>query len=252
MSARYRAFGLDYADSVFAIEPQVARTTGGISVTLANTPELVEAALAPRIHYTLDGNEPTSSSALYEAPLSVAAGTEIRAATFVEAEQVSRTWHARLDAHAAARRTSHDLELCSNGVGLLLEPGGDGSTANAPLAVDIMNPCWIYRDVDLEHGPQIFAAVAALPFNYELGLDAAKIRVGDNRTPQGELEVHVDGCDTATFSVLPLAAAANNDGVTELQAQRLPPLPGRHDVCLRFARPGLDPLWALDWVEIGE
>jgi hexosaminidase len=250
MSARYRAFGLDYADSIFGIDPHVARTAGGISVTLGNLPELKDAALDSSIRYTLDGHEPSATSARYAAPLQLAAGTEIRAATFLGSQQASRTWSSRLDARTSARHTSHDLELCSNGVGLLLEPGGDRSSADAPLAVDIMNPCWIYRDVDLEHGPQVLAAVAALPFNYELGLDAAKIRVGDNRTPQGELEVHVDGCDTATFSVLPLAAAANRDGVTELPVARLPPLPGRHDVCLRFARPRLDPLWALDWVEI--
>ena len=35
-----------------------------------------------------------------------------------------------------------------------------------------------------------------LPFNYEIGADAAKIRVGDARTAEGELEIHVDGCDT--------------------------------------------------------
>jgi hexosaminidase len=250
MSARYRALGLNYADSVFGIDPHFARAAGGISVTLAIVPELQDAALDPSIRYTLDGQEPSAKSARYAAPLQLAAGTEIRAATFLGPQQASRTWSSRLDAHAGARRTSHELELCSNGVGLLLEPGGDGSSGHAPLAVDIMNPCWVYRDVDLEHGPQVLAAVAALPFNYELGLDAAKIRVGDNRTPEGELEVHVDGCDTATFSVLPLAAAANRDGVTELPATRLPRLPGRHDVCLRFARPRLDPLWALDWVEI--
>jgi len=250
MSARYRALGLNYADSVFGIDPHFARAAGGISVTLANLPELQDAALDPSIRYTLDGQEPSAKSARYAAPLQLAAGTEIRAATFLGPQQASRTWSSRLDAHAGARRTSHELELCSNGVGLLLEPGGDGSSGHAPLAVDIMNPCWVYRDVDLEHGPQVLAAVAALPFNYELGLDAAKIRVGDNRTPEGELEVHVDGCDTATFSVLPLATAANRDGVTELPATRLPRLPGRHDVCLRFARPRLDPLWALDWVEI--
>jgi hexosaminidase len=250
MSARYRALGLNYADSVFGIDPHFARAAGGISVTLANLPDLKDAALDPSIRYTLDGQEPSATSPRYAAPLKLAAGTEIRAATFLGSQQASRTWSSRLDAHAGARRTSHELELCSNGVGLLLEAGGDGGSGHAPLAVDIMNPCWIYRDVDLEHGPQVLAAVAALPFNYELGLDAAKIRVGDNRTPEGELEVHVDGCDTPTFSVLPLATAANRDGVTELPAARLPPLPGRHDVCLRFARPRLDPLWALDWVGI--
>jgi len=249
MSARYRALDLDYADSVFGIEPHFARTAGGVSVTLGNLPELKDAGLDPRIHYTLDGQEPSASSALYAAPLTIPVGTEIRAATFLGPEQASRTWSSRPDAHAGARRTSHELELCSNGVGLLLEPSA-GAAPDAPLAVDIMNPCWIYRDVELGNASRLTAAVAALPFNYELGLDAAKIRVGDNRTPVGELEVHVDGCDTASLGVLPLAPAAAKDGITELPPLKLPPLSGRHDVCLRFARPRLDPLWALDWVEI--
>jgi hexosaminidase len=249
MSARYRALDLDYADSVFGIDAHFARTAGGVSVTLGNLPELKDAALEPRIHYTLDGGEPSATSALYEAPLTVPVGAEIRAATFLGLQQASRTSSLRLDAHAGIRRTSHELELCSNGVGLLLEPGA-GAAPDAPLAIDIMNPCWIYRDVDLGRASRVTAAVAALPFNYELGLDAAKIRVGDNRTPVGELEVHIDGCDTASLGVLPLAPAADKGGVTELPPLILPPLAGRHDVCLRFARPRLDPLWALDWVEI--
>ena len=155
------------------------------------------------------------------------------------------------DQRMAARRTSHELDLCSDGVGLLLETRHARSADETPLAVDIMNPCWIYRDVDLTQGPQFTAAVSALPFNYELGQDAAKIRVGDNTTPTGELEVRVDDCAGAILKVLPLPPASSADGLAELPAQKLPPLAGRHDVCLRFARPSLDPLWALDWVEIG-
>jgi hypothetical protein len=52
--------------------------------------------------------------------------------------------------------------------------------------------------------------------------------------------------------VLPLAPASNAPGATTLPAQQLPRVPGRHDLCLRFARPRLDPMWAIDWVEIGE
>jgi hexosaminidase len=249
MSARYRALDLAYSDSVFGIDAHFVRTADGVSVTLGNLPELKDAALDPRIHYTLDDQEPSATSALYTAPFTVALGTEIRAATFLGSQQASRTWSSRPDAHTGARRSSHELELCGNGVGLLLEPS-PGAAPDAPLAIDIMNPCWIYRDVDLGRASRVTAAVAALPFNYELGLDAAKIRVGDNRTPVGELEMHVDGCDTAILGVLSLAPAADKDGITELPALKLPPLPGRHDVCLRFARPRLDPLWALDWVEI--
>jgi hexosaminidase len=256
MSVRYRALNLDYADSAFGIDAHFARAAGGVSVTLGNLSELKDAGAQlkdagfdPRIHFTLDGQEPTATSALYEVPLTVPVGTEIRAASFLGLQQASRTWSSRPDAHAGLRRTSHELELCSNGIGLLLEPGS-GAGPDAPLAVDIMNPCWIYRDVELGSASRVTAAVAALPFNYELGLDAAKIRVGDNRTPVGELEVHVDGCDTPSAGILPLAPAADKDSVTELPALKLPPLSGRHDVCLRFARPRLDPLWALDWVEI--
>jgi hexosaminidase len=115
-----------------------------------------------------------------------------------------------------------------------------------------MNPCWIDRGVDLSGGPRIIAAVAPLPFNYEIGADTAKIRVGDARTAEGELEIHVDGCDTPARALLPLASAASLPGVTTLPEQRLPRLPGRHDLCLRFARPRLDPQWAIDWVEVGE
>jgi hexosaminidase len=263
MFARYRAFGLNYADSVFAPAAQISRGADGLSVILSNQAQrsIQAQGAVGEIRYTLDGSEPSAESARYATPLAVAAGAELRAATFVGTGQVSRPWVLNLDAHTALRRDSHDLEQCGDGIGLLLEPGahtGSGaenagsSAANAPLAVDIMNPCWIDRAVDLSSGPRIVAAVAPFPFNFEIGADAAKIRVGDARTAEGELEVHVDGCNEPAIATLPLAAAVGNASVTELAAQRLPAMPGRHDVCLRFARPRLDPQWALDWVEIGE
>jgi hexosaminidase len=256
MFARYRALGLNYADSVFAPAAQISRNAGGYTVTLSNQARS-DAAAPGDIRFTLDGREPSAQSTRYDTPLTVPIGTEIRAAAFVGTEQVSRTWAKHFDAPTALRRDSHDLELCGDAIGLLLEPAHRGGAAgaraaNAPLAVDIMNPCWIDRGVDLSGGPRIFAAVAPLPFNYELGTDAAKIRVGDARTAEGELEIHVDGCDTPALGLLPLAPAAGAKGVTTLPAQRLPRLPGRHDLCLRFARPRLDPLWAIDWVEVGE
>ena len=250
MFARYRALGLNYADSVFAPAAQISRGADGFSVVLSNQ---AQGAIG-EIRYTLDGSEPSTESPRYATPLAVPVGAELRAATFVGTEQASRPWALRLDAHTALRRDGDDLEQCSDRIGLLLEPGthaGSGA-ANPPLAIDIMNPCWVDRAVDLSSGPRIVAAVAPLPFNYEIGADTAKIRVGDARTAEGELEVHVDGCDKPAIATLPLAAAAGNAGVTVLTALRLPSIPDLHDVCLRFARPRLDPQWALDWVEIGE
>jgi hexosaminidase len=247
MFTRYRAFGLNYSDSVFAPAAQISRNAGGYAVILSS-----QARALGEIRYTLDGREPTAQSPRYDAPLTVPSGAEIRAAAFVGVDQASRTWIQRIDAGTTLRRDSHSLEQCSSGIGLLLEPIGDGpAPASDGLAIDIMNPCWIDRGVDLSDGPRIVAAVAPLPFNFEIGADAAKIRVADARTAEGELEIHIDGCETPARGFLPLAPAANSKAVTILPAQMLPRLPGKHDLCLRFARPRLDPMWALDWVEIG-
>jgi hexosaminidase len=250
MFARYRDFGINYADSMFGIEAEYALEDGAVRATLSNLPDLTDAVPDADIHYTLNGGEPKAGSPRYSQSLDLPVGTQIRAATFLGSEQVSRIFVAHLDSHTGARRTSHQLELCSNGISFLLEPGA-GADPDAPFAVDIMNPCWIYRGVDLTAGPRFTAAVAPLPFNYELGADAAKIRVGDARSPEGELEIHIDGCETPPI-ILPLAPAAMRYGVTILPAHRLPTLPGRHDICMRFARPHLDPLWVLDWAEIGD
>jgi hexosaminidase len=250
MFARYRAFGLNYADSVFAPAARISRSGGNYSVILSNQTQS-DAAPFGEIRYTLDGSEPSAESARYESPLTLPAGGEIRAAAFAGPARTSRTWAQRLDAQTAWRRDSLSLVQCSDGIGLLLEPLA-GDPARPPLALDIMNPCWIDRGVDLSAGPALVAAVAPLPFNYEIGAAAAKIRVGDARSGEGELEIHVDGCGTPALLWLPLASAAYAKGVTTLPAQQMPRLPGRHDLCLRFARPRLDPQWALDWIEIRE
>ncbi len=250
MLARYRAFGLNYADSAFAPAAQISRGGTGFSVNLSNQAQNSAAGVA-EIRYTLDGSEPSPESARYQSTLMLPPGIEVRAAAFAGPVRTSRTWAKRLDAQAAWRRDSHDLEQCSDGVGLLLEPLA-GAAADAPLALDILNPCWIETGVDLSNGPAVVASVAPLPFNYEIGTAAAKIRVGDARTTEGELEIHADGCDTPPLIRLPLAAAADAQGVTTLPARQMPRLPGRHDLCLRFARPRLDPQWALDWIEIRE
>jgi hexosaminidase len=243
---RYAALGITYADSALAVAAQVSGSGDRVTVTLSNQASWGD------IRYTLDGRDPSGSAALYDSPLRLAVGTEIRAATFVDGHSVSRIWTRRLDARSLARRDSHDLDLCTNGIGLLLEPASGSTSRGAPLAVDIMNPCWIYRGVDLDHTRSIAASVAPLPFNYEIGADVEKIRVGDARTADGELEIHVDGCETSAVATMALPDAAAHDGVTELPSVVLPRGSGLHDLCLRFARPRLDPQWALDWVEIAE
>src|SRR5262249_4522798 len=114
--------------------------------------------------------------------------------------------------------------------------------------LDIMNPCWIYRGVDLTHGARLTASAGKLPFNFEIGADAQKIRVGDARTAEGELEGRIDGCEGQPAAIHPLAPLPDDALVARLPAVALPARDGRHDVCLRFARPRLDPMWrSIGW-----
>ncbi len=59
-----------------------------------------------------------------------------------------------------------------------------------------------------------------------------------------------DGCEGEAVALLPLASAADNDSVTVLPTVTLPRSPGVHDVCFKFTQRSLDPLWAIDWVQI--
>jgi hexosaminidase len=156
----------------------------------------------------------------------------------------------RAEQPLSARRNSRELQLCSDGVSLRLEPNAFGSGPRPLFALDIMNPCWIYKDADLSRGARLTAAVGQLPFNFEIGADAQKIRIGDAKTVEGELEVRLDGCDGPVVATQPLPSMPAGKLVNTLPRIALPARPGRHDICMRFARPRLDPMWALDWVEI--
>jgi hexosaminidase len=244
MFERYRAFGIHTADSLFAIDGKLARTDKEMEVTFANQGGVGD------IRYSVDGREPSAQSARYSHPLRVPMGTELRAATFVGDVRVSQVWRRRLDPDALVKRTSRELDLCGDAIPLLLEPNGYGAGERPIFALDIMNPCWIYRSVDLARGAKLVASVGKLPFNFEIGEAAEKIVVGNVRSAQGELEVRIDGCSGEPVATKELMAVPDNAWTITLPQIKLPARAGRHDVCLKFARPKLDPMWALDWVRI--
>jgi hexosaminidase len=244
---RYRLLGLEAADSEFAVraKPSEARRD-------AARIELATASGAGEIHYTLDASAPSAASSAYQGPLELSLPATLAALSTQAGEPLAAPRQYRFAAGGERRRTSAELELCTDNLGLALEADAARGSPRPVLRLDIMNPCWIYRGADLSAGASLRASVGALPFNFQIGADAAKIRVGDSTTADGELEVRIDGCDTTPVLRIPLAAAASRLGVTSLDGARLPARAGRHDLCLRFARPALDPMWALDWVELGE
>lgn len=186
------------------------------------------------------------------------------------------------------RHASQDLQTCTDKVVLSLEDDAPLQGHRAVFLIDIVNPCWLFRSVDLSRGLSLRAAVGQVPFNFQIGKDRDAIRLAPPQTAAGELEVYLDSCTTGAatgasggaddaperadaaperarrspggpgepagrrIGVLPLAPAVGNDAVTELPMVRLSPAPGRHDLCFRFTQRTLDPLWALDWVQLQE
>lgn len=148
------------------------------------------------------------------------------------------------------RRHDHQMKLCTEGLVLSLIDDAPVRGERPAFLMDIMNPCWTYQAADLTGGKRIEIAVGQVPFNFQIGADRDKIHFPTPATPEGELQVRIDGCEGDPVLVVPLKAAAADHGVTVLNGQ-LPALEGPHDVCLRFAQPGIDPMWGIDWVRIG-
>ena len=145
-------------------------------------------------------------------------------------------------------RQSQELTLCSNKVALNLD-GQNAAQRGQPYLVDVMNPCWIWPQADLGSIGELRVAVTRLPFNFQIGADAAKIVLRPPSTPDGELEVRADGCAGDPIARLSLAPALASHGVAVI-AGKLPRLAGYHDLCLSFTARKLDPMWVLAWAEL--
>ena len=151
-----------------------------------------------------------------------------------------------------ARHWSQDLTTCSNKVVLNLEDDAPLNGKRAVFLIDIMNPCWMLPATELSQAASLTVAVGQVPFNFQLGKEIDSIKLNPPHSAAGELEVRVDQCEGAPLLVLPLASAVDNDAVTVLPAVSLPHLTGKHQLCFKFAQHGIDPLWAIDWVQLSQ
>lgn len=247
---RYRAVGLQYSTDIFAVNvaAQLDREHERVHLSLGNQVGFGE------IRYTLDGGDPNVTSPLYSHPLDVPARGEVRAATFAGSEDLGGVVSRGLDIRALERRTSHQLEPCSRKLLLSLEDDApvNSGEPRAVFQIDILDPCWRFTDVDLSHVTGVQAAVGQVPFNFQIGAQRQQIKLNPPRTPAGELEVRIDSCEGAPVAVIPLEPAVANNAVTTLPPATLQPRSGRHDLCFKFTQHQLDPLWAIDWVQLLE
>ena len=144
---------------------------------------------------------------------------------------------------------SQQLSLCSDDVALSLEDDAPVRGERATFLVDIENPCWIAKGVDLDRVHALTAAVGQVPFNFQIGDDVKKIHFPAPTVSEGELQVRLDRCDAPPVASVGIERARASDAVTEL-----PSVPigghGVHDLCLRFAQGNLDPMWVIDWIRL--
>ncbi|MGH8494960.1 MAG: family 20 glycosylhydrolase [Gammaproteobacteria bacterium] len=242
--ARYRSLGIPFATSAFDLRANAEWVgRGKVKVELSNL------SGAGEIRYTTDGSRVTVASARYSDRLQLLSGTQLAARTFLDGRAVSRELRGEVG-RMANRRASQDLELCTSELVLSLEDDAPLEGQRAVFFLDIMNPCWLWRDVDLDDVSAITAAVGQVPFNFQFGADRPEFRLVTPQTPEGELEVRANGCDGERIAVLPLGKAARRHDVSVLSAELAAPPEGTTDLCFRFTASDVDPLWAIDWVAL--
>jgi hexosaminidase len=243
MLQRYGKLGIQASPDAFAVDIGLQAQDGGRQARVT----LNTQAPGADIRYTLDGREPDMSATLYTTPFSTPARGEIRAATWVQNRRPVPPASRALDRRALLMRTSAQLRSCTDKLVLYLEDDAPLRGDRAEFLVDIMNPCWIYPAADLGTVTSLGAAVGQVPFNFQLGQQVHEIALTRHAPAPPQLEVFLDGCGGEKLATLPLPVAQLHTGVTALPATRINQT-GVHDLCFRFTRAQLDPMWVLDRV----
>ncbi len=230
--SRYEALGIHYSDSAFAVLAHISYPSAARDAEVALSTQAGHGV----IRYTLDGSDPSPRSARYEDAVSVTAPAQMRAATFDGERRLSRPRRIAIGRDGEIRRSSHELNLCGNDIALAIEDDAPLAGPRAVFAVDIQN--------------SLIARVGQVPFNFQIGEDVNKIVFETPATPAGELVVHLDDCAGEILARLPLAPAAVSHAVTRLPPARIAARGAKHDLCLRFAQRGVDPMWVIDSIEL--
>ena len=146
-------------------------------------------------------------------------------------------------------RDSHELKLCGGAIVLSIEGPAPLLGPRPVFLHDIMNPCWIEEKVVLTGLRALRLWARQLPFNFQIGADAAKVALRPQATPDGEFEVHLDRCDGPKIATVPMPHPKPDQGLVAVEGPMLPQT-GTHDLCLLFTRAKLDPYWALYGIDL--
>ncbi|GHF13770.1 beta-N-acetylhexosaminidase [Kordiimonas sediminis] len=233
--ARYDSLGIRYADVAFEVQADIVELADGQrQITLSNQ------LAAGNIRYTLDGTEVTADSDLYTAPVVVDATDQLQASTFVDGRMLSAPTERGLDQISVRTRTDDQLAVCESGYHLKLDDDYPYTGPRAAFSLNILNPCWIYKDVNLEGIRTVDLTVGTIPFNFQIGDDWKKVTFDQPQTEHGELNIYANQCTGAPVVSVSLAPVQSSFGLVDLSAE-LPAGLAAEALCFRFARPAFDP-----------
>lgn len=240
---RYQALGIHFDPAAFRVrvEENLDPDRNQVTVSLADQTGF------GTLRYTTDGSEVTASSPAYQKPFALTLPTNLHAAAFDQGEIVDSAIHMDLDRDSVRRRYSQQMKLCVNDPAIAMEP--DPPVAGRPVVLaNYFTPCWIYTGAELGGITDISAGVVPLPYVFRDRNNKVP-PLGQPRTPNGELDIHLDTCKGRIVASLPFPSAADRPGVTTLDTS-FPALQGKHDLCVTTARPQLNPLWVVDWIQL--
>lgn len=238
--ARYRALGIDYADSAFAPAFHVTATADG-----AFRIELSNQAGFGTIRYTTDGSEPGNQSAPYARPLTLRGNATLRAATFApDGFELAVPRTQVLDETTLLSRDSSALATCSRQPASRLDGSKLTQGPRPVYSVDIGNACWQWPQAPLDGIKHVVMTIERMTWRF--GDEAKDAAVRPKTSAAGEFEIHADSCTGQLLASLPLESAAQAKGQTRLEANIATPAgAGVRNVCVFATGDPRDGQWAL-------
>ena len=167
---RYRALGIDYAQTPFAVRIEGTRSRGAGKLD----GRAVESAAARRhpLHHRWRARRrrrrrATTRRCRWTMPV------QVRAAAFVDGQPLAAATDRHFDAASLLQRDDEALAMCSQGLMLRLEDDGPLEGPRAIYNVDIFNPCWLWRDAPLDGIAAIKVRAGRIPYYFQLAGDEA-------------------------------------------------------------------------------
>jgi hexosaminidase len=246
---RYRAQHVAYADSAFAVDiamdRNVALAIGKATVTLSDQ------AGFGAIHYTLDGSLPTPTSPRYDAPFNVTMPSTVRAASFAaDGSALAAPRRRVLDRASLLTVAGNAMPNCpGSDFRLRVQPLPDATSLAPVYSINVFDSCQQYPATPLDGLRSIHVEAVRLERNFALAHEQKLVVSHPNKTPFGELVVHLDTCDGAVLASMALPDPAHGARNFTLHAA-LPAQQGEHALCLVYTAPIDGPLYALGSVAL--